>query len=209
MSNQTCQLYTVCCHQPRAPTACVLWHFWWQKHTDSLPPGCVHSTRSGGLNIAGALVEPLHHNSLERTSRTLFFTQSKQYHVNEIGTYINVLFIYHPNLLEPYSSLVSDCSDLVCGVNIILWGWLEQFSIQYVSWRNPNPCMPAHLGVQRQTGLKSFVESWKYTSHPMTLMQHTSYVRTVALGTAASAVHLDTWPHPSLYVYGYEVCLCA
>ena len=29
-------------------------------------------------------------------------------------------------------------------------------------------------------------------------MQHTSYVCTVALGTAASAVHLDMWPHPSM-----------
>ena len=68
----------------------------------------------------GALVEPLHHSSLERTTTgTLFFTQSKLCRVNEIGTYTNASFIYHPNPLEPYSSLVSDCSDLVCGVDTI------------------------------------------------------------------------------------------
>ena len=68
----------------------------------------------------GPLVEPFYHSSLERTTTgTLFFTQSKLCRVNEIGTYTNASVIYHPNPLEPYSSLVSDCSDLVCGVDTI------------------------------------------------------------------------------------------
>ena len=38
-------------------------------------------------------------------------------------------YIYYPNPLEPYSSLVSGYSNLVCRDDITLWGWLQTFSI--------------------------------------------------------------------------------